>query len=212
MPPRPLPDLLGVYYSIVEGAGLGHPSNNIFTFRVDPGPATGAADIAAGLVVATAIHDHWPTFATAAYPQAYEGTAVKTYALHTPLAPAHVLDMLAPGSIIGATAAVMVGACIKHNVVRRGKGSQSRTTISPLSESSVDSPATSITDSYQTFLTAAFIAFINSVETDVGTALSASCSYVQLSKGTPSLSPATYVIASSAAEKKLTTQRRRAQR
>src|SRR5690348_2332851 len=101
MPPRPLPDLPGVYYSIISGAAEGHPSNNTFAFEVTPPPATGAADVAAATAVANAIHTRWPTFCTGSMSQAYTASQVKTYPLHTPTAPAVVVPMTATGGRFG---------------------------------------------------------------------------------------------------------------
>ena len=213
MTSRPLPVLAGVYYSIITGSAFGHPSNNIFTFQLTPAPVTGTADVAAATAVANAIHTRWATFATARLPQSYTASQVKTYPLNTPTAPAVIVPMTVTGGVIGSTAAIMVGAVVKHNVVRRGKGSQSRTTFSPLNQSNVDTTTTTVTSSYQTGLTADFIAFINGVETDVNAAVTGvSTAYVQLSKGTAHAAPAAYIISASAAELKLSTQRRRAQR
>jgi len=142
----------------------------------------------------------------------YLANQVKTYPLNSPTAPAVVVPMSVSGGLSGPEAPVMVGALVKHNVVRRGKGSQSRSTFSPVTEAAINTPPTQITGTYAASLTAAFIAFINGVEADVVAALGGSCAYVQLSKGTPLHAPATYVISASAAELLLTTQRRRAQR
>lgn len=213
MTSRPLPVLAGVYYSIITGQADGKPSNNIFSFQVTPAPVSGTPDVAAATAVANAIHTRWPTFVSAVMPQQYTASQVKTYPLNTPTAPAVVVPMTATGGFIGNTAPVMVGALFKHTVVRRGKGSQSRTTISPITETNIDTPPLTVTSSFQISSTAAFIAFINGVEADVAAALSGtSCAYVQLSKGTAHAAPAAYVISASAMELKLTTQRRRAQR
>jgi len=212
MPPRPLPDLPGVYYSIITGAAEGHPSNNTFAFEVTPPPATGAADVAAATAVANAIHTRWPTFCTGSMSQAYTASQVKTYPLHTPSAPAVVVPMTATGGRFGAIEAIMVAAVVKHNVVRRGKGSQSRSSFSPIVTTDRNAAGTQIVGAYQTSLTADFIAFINGVEADVAAAVGGSCLYVQMSKGTVHAAPAAYTISASAAELPLSTQRRRAQR
>lgn len=215
--PRPLPDLPGVYYSTIFATGLGNPSNNIFTFRTLSAPPSGTSDVATAVDVANAIKVRWGTLVAAEFPTDYQVDHIKTYALHTPLSPAVIVPDGTVGLIPAPTGPIMVGAVIKHNVVRRGKGSQSRTTISPIPESGIASDRKTLTTSYQASLSAGFTAFINGVLADLLTSTSLTFEYVQLSKGTAhplpgGTPPATYTISGSAVEAKLSTQRRRAQR
>lgn len=214
---RPLPDLPGVYYSTIFGTGLGNPSNNVFTFRTLSAPPSGTTDVATAVSVANAIKVRWGTLVANEFPTDYHVNEIKTYALHTPLAPAVVVPDSTPGLIPAPTGPIMVGAVVKHDVVRRGKGSQSRTTISPIPESGIAADRKTLTTSYQASLDAGFTAFINGVLADLLTSTSLTFEYVQLSKGTPAtgpivVPPATYVISGSHVESKLSTQRRRAQR
>ena len=219
MTSRPLPDLDGVYYAIVEGQWESLPSNNVFTFTVTPPAVTGAADVAVATQVAIAIKNRWAAFADLAFHESYDGVLVKVYPLHTPMHPAVVEAIVAPGGIFGTIAPGMVAAAVAHDVLRRGRGSQSRSSFSPLAATSIDSTGRELSVGYKAALQTAFDNFRSDVLTDVDTAVGGVVtSYVQLSKGTPApplpivVPPQTYDITESRVENLLTTQRRRMRR
>jgi hypothetical protein len=210
--PHPLPDLPGVYYAKIDGAAEGLPSNNIFTFAAVPAPLPGAPDLAFATALSVAISTHWPTFATGVMSQAYTANEVQVYALHSPVSPAVTDGITATGGTIGAISGLMVAKMVRHQVHRRGRGSQSRSSFSPVPASEITADGKSITGATAATLTTDFLAFITAVLTDVNTATGATWRYVQLSFRSATLPAATYDITSSNAEALLTTQRRRVRR
>jgi hypothetical protein len=219
MPSRPLPVLAGVYYSTVFGLWEGRPSNNVFTFKVDPAPATGVADVLCANAVCQGIALNWGALANVAFHTSYLATEVHTYPLNTPTHPAVTATMSAAGGMSGAKAPGMVAAVVAHEVVRRGRGSQSRTYFSPMDETAIDASGTEVSGAHITSLQAAFDTFITSVKSFILAAEpTTTVTYVQLSKGTSSGTPPvvvpaqTYDIAASNVEILLSTQRRRMRR
>jgi hypothetical protein len=219
MPRRPLPVLPGVYYSIVRGAWEGRPSNNVFTFQVLPTPATGAADVLMADFVGTAIATSWGALANVAFHSTYHASEVQTYPLNTPINPAVVTLLSANGGMSETLTAGMVAAAVAHSVVRRGRGSQSRSSFSPMGNTGIDSTGTQLSTAHRDSMQTAFDNFIAAVKASVlAAAPGTTTNYVQLSKGTSSgtppviVAPAVYQIVNSVVELPLTTQRRRMRR
>jgi hypothetical protein len=159
--PVPLPNIAGTYYSLIKGSYGGQPNGIVAAFQLFPAPSTGINDITASSVIATAIAANWVTFAADVYNDAYEGVEVLTYPLHTPTAPAFRSVASTPGGQTGDTSPAPVAAVIKHSILRRGRGSQSRTFISyfkdgwitPGGESLNSVNAGTITSAWDAFLT-----------------------------------------------------------
>lgn len=209
MPSRPLPDVAGGYLSRVAATWEGLPSDNLFAWELLPAPATGSADISAAGDINTAIAAHWPAFAVAFSQNSYATSEVSTYPLHTPTHPAVVLPFVATGTVSGDPSPAPVAALIKHTVVRRGRGSQGRTFLSPFPLNEITADGKSLSSAYIAAVDTAFTTFINAVETDVATATGSACFYSQLSKIPPGK---LYAIDSSSVEAALSTQRRRTRR
>lgn len=216
---KPLPDLPGVYYSTINALWEGLPSNNVFSFQVTPAPATGTADVLAANAVAAAIGLNWPAFALIAFHISYLAEKVVTYPLHTPIHPSVEYAFAAPGGKDETIAPGMVAAVISHHVIRRGKGSQTRTYLSPLGNGIIDSTGKEIIEAYRSDLKTAFDTFIAAVATFVADAVvGATVEFVSMSKGTDSgtppvvVAPAAYQISGSDPELLLSTQRRRMRR
>lgn len=212
MPSRPLPDLPGVYYSIIEGIAELRPSDNVLAVQQVPAVATGSADVGVADDVALFISNRWSAFATAVMPQAYTNTQVKTYPLHTPTAPASVHVASNVGGVIGDIAVMTAGALINHTVYRRGKGSQSRTTLTPVNQVKVTADGKSLIGGWPAAIDTAWTTFITDILTDLTTAHGGSWTYVQMSKGTIAHAPATYLITASGTESLLSSQKRRGPR
>lgn len=209
---RPLPDLPGVYYSIVVGVAETKPSNNIFTFQQVPAAVTGAPDVLVADQVATSLLSNYAAFAANEMPQAYVNTLVKTYALHTPLAPPSQAIGPNNGGVIGDIMPLWVGARIQHDVYRRGKGSQSGTTFSPINSIYQTADGESLDIGKIGTMNTRFANLIAGMIGDLTTAAGGLWSYVQLSKGTGTHAPTTYPILASSCESLLSSQRRRLQR
>jgi len=135
------------------------------------------------------------------------GVDSRVYALGHATLPAAVGHATHNGAGSGALAAASAAAVIRHQVDRRGRGSQGHTAISPLENSELDGTGDTVTDAFVTNVTSDFENFIGDTitawEADVP---SIGLAYVQLSrKGTG----ATYPIIRSFVEKILGTERSR---
>lgn len=205
---RPLPVLPGTYLARIMGSFNNLPSTNLFCFETTPPAASGPADAAVANSVSTAIAAHWPAFAAAAMPAAYTANEVSTYPLNSPLEPAQVATMTAAGVGTGQLAPATTAIEIRHTVNRRGKGSQSRTFLTPMQVVDVEADGKTLAPSRQNTIESAFVTFISSVLTDLQ-AGGGVWLYTQLSKIPPGR---TFNITSSVVEPLLTTQRRRARR
>jgi hypothetical protein len=104
-------------------------------------------------------------------------------------------------------------ALVRHTVTRRGRGSQSRSALSPLTVNHVDPTGILLPSGFQAILTANWGTFIASVLSSLDAGGPGTFSYVQLGRGTAlHPTPATYPITGSVAEPLLSTQRRRVRR
>lgn len=207
MPSRPLPDITGGYLARIVGTWEGLPSDNTFGWRIVPAPASGSADVAAAQAIGDAMSTRWNAFASAAMHNSYRATEVQVYPLHTPTHPATTSAATSAGGLSGDPSPAPLAMLIKHDVVRRGRGSQSHSFVQPFTAAAIDGTGKSLITSFRDSVTADWTAFIADVITDVGTAVGAAVLPVQISKippGTP------YAIATSECVSKLSTQRRRA--
>ena len=206
----PLPTLPGVYYGRVTAHYLGLPTGNIFTFKSDAAPVDITQDKDFADVIATALAHQWNLTVGRLLPVDVHGWDSKVYPLGHATLPASVSHSDGTGGTTGQVAAVSTAAVIKNAVLRRGRGSQSHSLISPLSRTYMTDDGTALTGAHQTDLTNAFQAFLAAVEADFTAAFPThSISYVQLSKkGTG----ATYTITSSVSEALLGTARARTPR
>lgn len=214
--PAPLPVLAGVYYGRTVGHAAGRQVSQIFTFHVPGRSLNDSSDLPFANAVATALAAHWPTLvgdSSAGMNAAYSCQQAECYALGSVLAPKVVVPMTGAGSDSAELVPIVTSALIKHEVNRRGRGSQSRTNMSPLSINSVAADGESLLPAYRTALQLAFDTFMAAVLADLGGAGMDGVTYVQLSKfHNDAYAPATYAITASAVEVLLSTQRRRGAR
>ena len=213
MPVRPLPDLPGVYYCRITGEYGGRPNGQVFTFQTDSPPTVGPADSVAAGFVGVTLNAKWDNFAAVEHVVGYTGLQVQVYPLHSPLEPAFTVASGAAGGATGAIAPLQVARVVRHNVSRRGRGSQSRSYLSPVIASIVEADGITITPSFVSTLTAHWDTLIGDTLTALNAGGLGSWSYVQLGKGTTlHPTPGTYAITSSEAEPLLSTIRRRTRR
>jgi len=207
MPSRPLPDITGGYLARIIGSWEGLTCDNTFGWRVVPAPASGSADVAAAQALGDAMATRWNAFAAASLHNSYRATEVQVYPLHTPTHPATSSPATSAGALSGDPSAAPLAMLIKHDVVRRGRGSQSHSYVQPFTAAAIDGTGKALINSFRDSITANWNAFIADVVTDAGTAIGAAVLPVQISKippGTP------YAISSSECLSRLSTQRRRA--
>jgi hypothetical protein len=181
--PTPLPTIAGVYYGYVWMTYLGNRCGSVFTWldavpEVDP-----ANDAIKAQHVADALVSSWNTNMLPRYPTNVHGTDSRVYALGHPLLPPAFANTPATGAGGGAVGGVAQAAVIRHNVFRRGRGSQSHTAISPLNDSEISVDGTSVTAAFITNMNSDFGDFIGGVQAAFTAATGGdTISYVQLSK------------------------------
>lgn len=208
--PTPLPVLPGVYYGYVYGTYLGKKCGSVFTFKVTPTPTSPTEDGDNAAALAVALVNAWATNMAPRYPSAYGGLTSRVYPLGNPTLPPNFATAAGTGSAGADVAPTASAAVVRHSVLRRGRGSQSHTAISPISKGEVTADGTSLTGSAAAGLTSDFNAFLAGTVSAFLTATGATAlSYVQLSKKG---SGATYAITGSAAETLLGTERSRTAR
>lgn len=206
----PLPVLPNVYYSYMYGSYLGRRVGSVFCFKSALAVTSSGQDLSNAAAVATAVGTSWATNMRPRYPSVYGDMAVKVYPLGHNTLPA-VTQAVSGTGVSGAdVAAFPTAAVIKHSVLRRGKGSQSHTLISPIFDDQVDSTGENLTDTARSGLQDDFDAFIADAISAYASAVSGdSIVYVQLSKKG---SGATYAITGSTVESLLGSARARSQR
>lgn len=205
--PTPLPVLPGVYYGYVYMAFESRRYGSTFTFKAATPPADAPTDGQWAQFLANGLATAWGTNMMPRYPAGVTGVDSRVYALGHATLPAAVGHAAHNGANSGAIAAASAAAVIRHQVTRRGRGSQGHTAISPLMAAELDGTGDTITDGLQIALTSDFGDFITDVLASWATDVPAiALQYVQLSRvgaGT------TYEITSSYAEKLLGTERSR---
>jgi hypothetical protein len=207
--PKPLPVIPGVYYSRVRGTIDGSDINNIFAWQVVPAPAAGAADAAAAMTVSLTVGAQWKTFVDGNMSVKYVGADVSTYALGSPIEPAAVAPYTAVGNQAGAMAPLTSAIVVRRTVSRRGKGSQSRSYLTPVPNEYVNADGKTLNATFLAQIDPAFTAFTGDTLLALATASPGTWTQVQVSKlGTG----ATYKIINNTVEGTLSSQRRRARR
>lgn len=211
--PRPLPDLPGVYYARIMGTFGGRASTNIFTYRTSAAPAPGAGDLTLAQLVGDALAARWPGFANGGTATGYTCSEVRTYALHTPLAPHVSSAVTCSGSLSGPITSATTAWVVNHTVSRRGRGSQSRTSVSPVTAASITADGLNLTSTFRNATNTAYNTFLTEVLADLTASGTGVWDYVQLAKGTDlHPTPGTFVITASSVEIPLSTQRQRVRR
>jgi hypothetical protein len=167
-------------------------------------PLGDPTDLANAALVSSVVASNWPAMLIYLHP-VYTLEEVKVYPLGSPLVPAQITALAGNGGSLGPEHFKQISALIKHVVIRRGKGSQSHTFLSPLSGSDITANGDEVTTSYVTNGTLAFDGFIQNCLIDLATAKPGTWTYVQVS---PKHST-TFDIASSAVEPKVASSRRR---
>lgn len=209
--PTPFPVLPGVYYGKIEGQFEGLPCGNIFAFKITPAEVNDAQGVTYANEIAGYLVANWTTTMATIMTNVYTGGSASVYPLGRPTVPAQVATgTWVGGALGGATLPVSTAAVIAHNVMRRGRGSQSRTYISPLSSGQITGDGKNVSSTFQTALATQFTLFKGGVIGDWTAANpTIAMDYVQMSKkGTG----ASYLIGTSTPELALSTQRRRARR
>jgi hypothetical protein len=206
--PTPLPVLPGVYYARVRGEFGGKPSSNVFAFKLDGSPPDEGTDATNAEQVAIALSDNWGFLANAVYNVSYSAIDVQVYPLGHATLPAASQPVVGTGGNGSTQAPSAVALLIKHDVVRRGRGSQSRSFFTPITAPDIEGDGITITPTFVTAVQAAWDTFITSVIADLAAATLV-MDYVQLSKLGAG---ATYAISRSQVETEVSTQRARAQR
>ncbi len=208
--PTPLPVLAGVYYCHLTGTNAGLPTGNIFTFKASVAPSDAVTDQTWAQEIANDLPLEWSTTVGPAYPNDVTGWDCRVYALGHPVLPAVFGHTAGGGADTGILAPVSAAAVIRHSVMRRGRGSQSHSAISPLPAGAITDDGRSLTEGFRVALTEEFNNCIEQTIADFAAFTGgASISYVQLSKLG---SGATYPITSSSAETLLGTERSRTPR
>lgn len=208
--PTPLPILPNVYYAHTQMHYNGLPSGNIFTWRSSAASATEAQDLERATQIATDMATNWPTTVLPLYPDSVHCDRVRVYALGHATLPAAEVAMVGTGGTSSPMTAVSAAAIIKHTVLRRGRGSQSHSALSPLPIGAITGDGSSLIDGAVLDYTDEFENFIAAVTAGFAASFSGlSLDYVQLSKKGEG---ATYPITASACEKLLGTERSRTPR
>lgn len=206
MPSHPLPVLGGVFYARVNAIANLKPVSNILVFKKDGISVGDANDAVNSSHVATAIGTWWPFLAASLLHQSYVGVNVQCYPLGSPALPPFVSAMTAAGGSTTTSSFLQVAGVVKHNIYRRGRGSQGRTFLSPVGTDQVGTDGITMTSTWVTNATSHWSSLITNVLVDLGIASSGTWSYVQLSRlGTG----ATYPVVNSIGEANVGSQDRR---
>jgi hypothetical protein len=181
--PTPLPVLPGVYYGHLTATYLGLPTGNIFTWKADAPPASSSLDSTWAQAIATSMADQWNLQMSALLPAGVHGWTAKVYPLGHPTLPAAEATSTGTGGASGTVGPVSCAYVIRNRVLRRGRGSQSHSLISPVLDNFLTSDGISVTGAAQTSLTNAYQAFVAAVEADFAAAITGhEIVHVQLSK------------------------------
>jgi hypothetical protein len=202
--PTPLPVIGGVYMSIVHGTADSVPVSNIFVWQKAGVPTGDPADTANAQAVSNEVSNHWPGVQQYLH-QVYVPTETATYALGSPLVPAQIAPITPAAGDLGPEHFKQIAALVKHTVIRRGKGSQSRTFLSPLSSADITINGDQVTTTWRGNVQVAFDSFVAATISGLAVTSPGTWTYVQLSK---KLSR-TFPIAASLVETKVSSQRRR---
>lgn len=208
--PTPLPVLPGVYYGYVWGKMGALTVGNVACFKAVVPATTAANDLVRCQVIADAMPLVWTTTLGPLQASSLTGYDSRVYGLQFPVNPAAFGHHTGAGGNAGQRIAVSTAAVIKHNVLRRGRGSQSHSAFSPLTIGEITEDGQSLSGGMVTGLTEEWENWIAGIQAAALAAPDAFViEYVQLSrKG----AGATYPIISTAAESLLGTERSRTAR
>jgi hypothetical protein len=208
--PTPLPTLPAVYYGYLWMTYQGNRCGSVFTWLCDAAPVNAADDLQNAQWVADSMVSSWNTNMLPRYPSLLTGTDARVYALGHPVMPAALSHTAGTGAAGGDVAPVASAAVIRHTVLRRGRGSQSHTQISPLLVAEIETLGESVKPAFITNMNTDFGNFIGDTQAAFATASGGpTISYVQLSKKGAG---ATYPITNSFTEALLGTERSRTSR
>lgn len=203
-----LPVISGAYLIVATGHWNAQPSGNTFCWKTDVVPSSDAIDSANADLLAASLHTRLNVLYNSCLQNTYVGDLVKVYPLGSPLVPPSTAVNSSTGGISGQLAPAPTTMVIRHEVNRRGRGSQGHTSLSPVSMNWVHSDGLVLETTNVDIVTAAWNTFVADVTTDTA-ATSAAGKFVQLStKG----SGAVYSILTSACDPFLGTERSRARR
>lgn len=193
-----LPTLPNVFYSQVWGTYLGRRTGVVCTFRATTSSGGAPADLVRAQVIAQALTDAWNTTIGPMLPNAVTGWNSRVYGLGFPANPPALGFTSGHGAGGVSSEPIVVTAVIKHNVLRRGRGSQSHSSISPLIAGSVIADGSLLDAGPVSAFTTEWLNFIGDVQASTAAAPTPfDVDYVQLSKKGAG---ATYPIISSACE------------
>lgn len=184
MAPKPLPVLPGVYYARVIAHSDLHPISNVFTFLKAGLTLASAEDLTNAQAVSNAIAAHWMPWANDLLATTYAAEKASTYALGSPLLPAQETPISGGGTRTGTNHYDQVAGLLKHTVIRRGKGSQSRTFLSPLADVDITVNGDQMTSTWLGNASSFGTSFITPMIASLNIASPGTWTYVQLSKGT----------------------------
>ena len=206
----PLPVIPNVYYAHVQCLNGDLPTGNIFTWLSSFAGASPDQDAARAQSIASHMATRWVSQMLPMYPTTVTGATVRVYALGTPTNPAEIASASGVGANGDDVAPVSCCAVVKHNVRRRGRGSQSHSALSPLPVAAISVDGRSLLSGPQGTIQNNFGNFIGLVQAGFHDDFpTATIDYVQLSKkGTGT----TYPILSSTTESLLGTERSRTPR
>jgi hypothetical protein len=196
--PTPLPTLPRVYYGQVWGTYLGRRTGVVVAFKAADSATTAAFDLERCGVIAQALTDKWNDTIGPMLPNAVLGWDSRVYGLEFPTNPAATAHTTGHGAGGVDSEPTVVTVVIKHSVLRRGRGSQSHTSISPLIAGTISGDGETVNPGPVAAFTAEWGDFIGEVQAAaLASANPFSIDYVQLSKKG---SGATYPIVGSFAE------------
>lgn len=205
-----LPTIVGAFFGTLEGECNTLPYGNTFCFQSPEAADTPADAFAKALTIATSLVNQFGTHFMDKIALGYSGSTAKIYALQYPTLPAAEFTGANSGGLVADLAGVTVAAVVKHTVARRGRGSQSRSYLGPLTLTQLGVAQRETTSGTRTGFTTSWQAMIDGVVSDYDAAYSPqSIVYSQLSRIGAG---ATHPIVSSATELAVGYQRRRARR
>lgn len=206
----PLPTIAGVYYAHQYGSYEGLTTGNTFAFKVSSPASTPELDAEYAQFLANTMPFRWNTTVGPLYPTNTVGWDCKVYPLGHPTLPPSVGHTTGAGAGGTSVAPVVATLILKHVVNRRGRGSQSHSSFSPLSTESISADGQSLASGVGLTWQENFLNWLAAVQNDFATEFSGvGLQYVQLSrKG----AGATYLILDTRYETLLGTERSRTQR
>lgn len=181
--PTPLPHLPAVYYGQVWGTYNGRRTGVVVTLKATVSATTAAADLTRCGVIAQALTDGWNTTIGPMLPNAVLGWDSRVYGLEFPTNPAALAHTSGHGAGGVNAEPTVVTAVIRHTVLRRGRGSQSHSSISPLIAGTVEVDGETITPGPVAAFTTEWGNFIGGIQAaTAAAAVPFNVDYVQLSK------------------------------